>query len=750
MALTGGSRLGPYEILSTLGSGGMGEVYRARDTRLKRDVAIKVLPAGDVSPDRSRRFIQEAQAASALNHPNIVTIYDVGSDSNVAFIAMELVEGQTLAERLSMGPAGLPTNQALSIARQISDALDAAHAAGIVHRDLKPGNVMIATDGRVKLLDFGLAKRQEGNDLDVTNTIEGTVLGTFAYMSPEQVRGKPADVRSDVFAFGAVLYEMLSGRRAFPGETATVTAAAVLRDEPAPLTGVPPEVAAVAAKCLRKHPGERYARVSEVKAILDSLYNTPESRTSDPEPSIAVLPFANLSADKENEYFSDGLAEEILNALTRVPGLKVTARTSAFAFRGEKQDIRKIGETLGVRTVLEGSVRRAGNRIRVTAQLINASDGYHLWSERYDRDMTDVFAVQDEMSQAIVDALKVRLSGARMVAARRTANIEAYHAYLKGRFHTFKLSPEDLARSHAYFEDAIRLDPDYAPGHAGLALSLSVAVFLGVRGALDTMPLVKVAALKAIALDESQADAHAVLARVAGEFDYDWNEALRRCRLALACDDVSPETSALCVNFVLFPLGRIDEALAALQRALTADPLSAFPRVELAGVLLQQGSYDRAIGEMRQALGHHGDLFWYAHVTLGHAYAAMGLMQEAIDAFEKGLQISAQEPTAIGALAGLYVRTGDRFSAERVLAGLDTHPPPVRALGQACFHVSCFEFDRAAGYFDTLVDARQVGLAHVLSSPMCASFRKSPPGRAVLARMNLPDVSSHIGRRGSA
>jgi TolB-like protein len=467
MPLTTGTRLGPYEVVAPLGAGGMGEVYRAHDSRLGREVAIKVLPAHVAEePDRLRRFEEEARTIAGLNHPHICQIYDIGP----GYLVLEYIEGEPLH-----GP--LPTNEVLRLAIQIASALEAAHRRGIIHRDLKPANVLVVRGGEstdspdvagsatAKLLDFGLAKLLT-TETDVTRTMDGVVVGTAAYMSPEQAEGKPLDVRSDIFSFGAVLYEMLSGTRAFGGHTAAQALSAILRDEPPPLTA-PSPLERIVLRCLRKAPSERFPTMTELKAALERAFEQPND-----QPSIAVLPFANLSADKENEYFSDGLAEEIINALTHIPGLKVTARTSAFAFRGKEQDITKIAEVLRVRTVLEGSVRRAGNRIRVAAQLINAEDGYHLWSERYDREMADVFAVQDEIAQAIAGALQVKLSPRPEVRGRPAPNLPAYEALLKARHHHQKMTPDALARSRQYFEEAIALDPEFAQAHSELGVSL--------------------------------------------------------------------------------------------------------------------------------------------------------------------------------------------------------------------------------------------------------------------------------------
>jgi eukaryotic-like serine/threonine-protein kinase len=404
----------------------------------------------------------------------------------------------------------MAAEEAVRLGLQIAGALEAAHRRGILHRDLKPANILVTADGIAKLLDFGLAKTLLPSDQDVTRTVAGTVAGTIAYMSPEQAQGKPVDARSDVFSFGAVLYELLSGARAFRGEGTAEVLSAVLRDDPPPLGSSP--LARVAARCLEKDASLRFQTMTDVKAALESS-NTPQA---DAGPSVAVLPFTNMSADKENEYFGDGLAEEIINALAHIPGLKVTARTSAFAFRGKEQDIRTIAEALDVTAILEGSVRRSRNRLRVTAQLINAADGYHLWSERYDREMADVFAIQDEIAEAIAAALRVTLSTERSAPRRPTANLDAYEAYLKARYYQWRLLPESAARSKAYYEEALRLDPTLASAHVGLAhYFLALAAFSAIP-THEAMPKVREGALNALSIDPLLPEAHAPLGVVAG------------------------------------------------------------------------------------------------------------------------------------------------------------------------------------------------------------------------------------------
>jgi eukaryotic-like serine/threonine-protein kinase len=567
--LTAGDRLGPYEILTPIGAGGMGEVWKATDTRLGRIVAIKVLkgPHGD-------RFEQEARAIAALNHPHICTLYDIGPD----YLVMEYIEGAPLK-----GP--LPVDEAVRLAVQIASALEAAHAKGILHRDLKPGNVLVTAAG-AKLLDFGLAKLTA--DADATRTV-GT-SGTPLYMSPEQAEGKVLDIRTDVFSFGAVLYELLSGRRAFD------SLAAVLRDEPSPLES---PVAGIVKRCLSKQAAGRFNSMAEVKAALDQIAAKP---ATEQQPSIAVLPFANMSADKEQEYFSDGLAEEIINALVKIPGLKVIARTSAFAFKGQNTDIRKIAETLGVAHVLEGSVRRSGNRIRVTAQLITAADGSHLWSERYDRELADVFEVQDEISAAIAAALHTKLSPQAAAKSRYTPKLAAYEAYLKARHYHWKLTPEAMEQAKVFYEQAIALDPQFALAHALYADYLFGRTVVGITPMREAAPVVRAVAQRALELDPSLPEAHATLCILAAAHDYDWKEAARRFTLATANAAASPWALAYLGEFYLVASGRKKEAVDQVERAVQRDPLDFLIRVVMAACLAAVGRYPEAERHLRHIL----------------------------------------------------------------------------------------------------------------------------------------------------
>jgi serine/threonine protein kinase len=655
LPLSVGDTLGPYEILSQIGAGGMGVVYKARDTRLDRMVALKVS-----TEQYSERFGREARAVAALNHPNICQIYDVGPD----FIVLEFVNGHPLLSPAEPGP--LPLKRALEYAGQICDALEAAHQRGTVHRDLKPDNILVTNSG-VKLLDFGLAKivAQPSTKLDshqdddaetATFTQENTVLGTVHYMSPEQAQGKSVDARSDIFSFGVVLYEMLSARKAFRGENAISILAAILHTDPPPLTEAPPEVARVVAGCLAKEPAQRFQTIAEVKHALKQAAAASDSKL----PSIAVLPFSNLSGDKENEYFSDGLAEDILNALVKVPGLRVTARTSTLAFVGKGQDIRSISQALNVEHILEGSVRKLGNRLRVTAQLIKASDGYHLWSERYDREMTDVFAIQDEISQAIVETLKLKLSGQPLLN-RPTADLEAYNLYLRGRHLSARLNPESVRVAREYFERALARDPKYALAYAGVGYLLFIEAVWGQSAPSGALPDAKRALQKALELDDSLAVAHAYLGSVLGYLDYDWTGAEREMKRALELGPTVAEVHFCYAMHFLQPLGRLREAEIEFKRAAELDPLYHLAVIGLAENAYRRDDPDAAITLAKRAL-ELDPTYYFSHWMLGLAYFLKGRVEEAVDAVERAAGFSERNPWVLGFTAqSLFAgRTGRR------------------------------------------------------------------------------------------
>ena len=705
MPLCAGDKLGPYEVLAPIGAGGMGEVYRARDPRLNRNVAIKQLKGS-----HSARFEQEARAVAALNHPHICQIYDIGPD----YLVLEYVEGSPI-----QGP--MTEADAVRAALQIATALDAAHAKGILHRDLKPGNILMTAAG-AKLLDFGLAKLV--SDDDATRTIG--VSGTPLYMSPEQAEAKTLDARSDVFSFGAVLYELLSGRRAFD------SLAAVLRDEPRPLEASS-GLQKIVWRCLRKSPADRFASAAELRAALEQAAAKPLEH----QPSIAVLPFANMSRDADDEYFSDGLAEEIINALVKVPGLKVIARTSAFAFKGQNIDIRKIAETLGVTTVLEGSVRRSGNRIRVTAQLITAADGTHLWSERYDREMADVFAVQDEISAAISGALQVKLSPAAATAKPRyTPKLPAYEALLKAKHFHWKVTAESMEQAKVFYEQAIALDPQYALAQATYADYLFGRTTIGMSRLREVAPAARALARRALELEPSLPEAHNVLGCLAANVDFNWNESESECALATASEAASPHcyfVSGLCLTAA----GRRAEAVLRMEQALRGDPLQTTTRSFYGAALGGVGRYAEAEEQFRQVMKLDSNFFW-SYVYLAQLYAGRGMFSEALPVAEKAFALTPWYFPSIGLYSGLLVRTGEAVRGKDLAQKLGSGETYGAATGWALFHTCCGEIDLAADWYEKAIEERDSLVFSMLQSCIGEPVRASSRWPKLAALMNLP------------
>ena len=647
MSLAPGATLGPYTIRAELGHGGMGVVYTAHDPRLKRQVAIKLLTV-DLTRDETakQRFLQEAQAASALDHPNICTIFEINeTDDGQLYLVMAYYEGETLKARIERGPLAL--DEAVDIATQVGRGLAEAHGAGIVHRDIKPANLLIAKGGVVKILDFGLAKLAgtEG----VTQT--GTTVGTVAYMSPEQARGQEVDHRTDIWSLGVVFYEMLTGQQPFQGDNLLAISNAILGSEPVSLTrlraGTSPALARVVTRSLANSRDGRYQSVADLLGELRNATAPATQTTSQPDvPSIAVLPFADMSAEKDQDYFCEGLAEELIDALARLDGLRVVARTSAFQFKGRASDLRDIGQKLNVKTVLEGSVRKAGNRLRINAQLINTADGYHLWSERYDREMDDVFAVQDEIAQSVVEKLKVKLLGEQdaPMVMRPTDNLEAYNLVLKGRHYFTKLTGTALEKSLECFTQALAVEPAYAQAHAGIALSQTMRAILSSARPRQVMPMAKEAALKALAIDETVADAHFALAFVLEIYEWNWAGAEREYRRALELnpgDTLARSSYALLLGNV----GRADAGIAEARHAVDLDPLFVFNRFRLSLELYLARRFDAAMAEARAGIELESTnhlLYW----NLGWALAGLGRYDEAVEAMRQATILAPGDPTA--------------------------------------------------------------------------------------------------------
>jgi serine/threonine-protein kinase len=698
----------------------MGEVYKATDTRLGRTVAIKLLRSA-----HSDRFEREARAIAALNHPHICTLHDIGPN----YLVMEYVEGSTLR-----GP--LPLDEAMRLALQIASALEAAHAKGIIHRDLKPDNIIITQMG-VKLLDFGLAKLEltaEVSETTVNETLAGTILGTIAYMSPEQVEGKPADGRSDIFSFGLVLHEMLSGRRAFSGENSISRMAAILHKEPEPLEA-PPEVARIVTRCLRKSPAQRFQTMKELKAALEGVNLTLPAES---EASIAVLPFANLSGDKDNEYFSDGLAEEILNALTKLHGLKVAARTSAFAFKGRNEDIRLIGETLHVTHVLEGSVRKAGSRLRITAQLISIADGCHVWSERYDREMTDIFAIQDEISQAIVTVLKLKLAKpASRALGRRPVEPEAYESYLKGRFFWNKRTESDLNRSIEYFLRAIELDPAYALAYAGLSDAYVLLGIFGVRAPGDVYPKARAAAERALEIDETLAEPHAALGHVLTAYDWDFQGAETEYKRALDLNSSYP-TAHQWYGHLLAVTGRYAEGIAEVTRARDLDPLSV-PINAFVGLIYMKARKSREAVEAARKGVDLDPNNPFAHWILARALDAQNELSESVAESEKAARLSGGGQASTAQLGCAYARIGDTAKAHKIIDQLAelSRTKYVSPYDIAIIYTGLGEKDLALEWLEKAYEERAVRLLE-LPDPAFDTLRSDPRFQDLVKRIGLP------------
>jgi len=680
-------RLAHFRILKTLGEGGMGVVYLAEDEKLKRQVALKVLAeafAGD--EERKRRFVREAQAAAAVRHPAIAAIYEVGEDGGTAFIAMELVDGRSLRALVEESPPTVA--EAVRIVVELARGLERAHASGVLHRDLKPENVMVEPDGRVKVLDFGLAKllpppaaaladvsEMETRAGDLTR--EGFLVGTAAYMSPEQARGQELDARSDLFSLGVLLYELVTGRHPFRGPTPLDTLSAILtRHAPPPSSlkpGVAPALEAILDRMLAKDPADRPASAATIAAELAGLDGasaaTPQAAAVRSQRSIAVLPFADMSPEKDQAYFCEGIAEELINALAHVPGLRVAARTSAFQFKDQAADVRLIGQQLGVEAVLEGSVRKAGSRLRVTAQLVGTADGYHLWSERYDRELQDVFAIQDEITATIVRTLEITLVGSHAAPVRRaTEDLEAYQLYLKGRYWWNKRQEGGLWKGVEYFEQAIERDPSYARAHAGLADSHSVIGYYSFLPPRTAFAKATQAAQSALALDERLSEAHVSLALVRFWFDWDAAGAEQAFRRAL---ELNPQqvTAHIFLGQLLAARGRADDADRAWRAGLELDPMSPLTHGIVGSGLFFLRRYEAGLAQCLRALeldANHVQSMWAA----GFIYGQLGRYDEGIDIAQRAASLSGRSPVFLGTLGLQLGRAGRGDEARALLAEL--------------------------------------------------------------------------------
>lgn len=690
MPLPPGTQLGSYEIVRVIGAGGMGEVYRARDTNLDRDVAIKVLPEHMArDPETLRRFKREAKAVATLSHPNILAIHEFGEQRGVAFAVTELLEGQTLREMLQSGP--LSSERAVSLALQMASGLAAAHKKGVVHRDLKPENLFLTHEGRLKILDFGLAKVEvppgtaTGGGESATFsrfTTPGTVLGTVGYMSPEQARGLEADHRSDIFSFGALLYEMLGGERAFQGDFAMEMISSILKDDPPELPEhVPFPLKRIVSRCLVKDRQGRFQSIRDIAFALETVSDIQEGSSAtktqkesektagDEAPSIAVIPFNDMSPQKDQDHFCEGMAEEIINALSKVAGLRVASRTSAFQFKGKSQDVRQIGDALNVKVVLEGGVRTAGSRIRVTTQLVNVENGYHIWSERYDGELENVFAIQDKIATNIVAALELKLvgGGSTNQPKRHTDNLEAYQLFLKGRHNWYRRYKDSLMKAAAFFERATEEDPNYALAYAGLADTYGSLAFYGYPPDEGSQQA-KTAAEKALELDSNLAEARAARGLTGFHYHRHWVGAEKDYKRALELDPAY--ILAYCwYSFLLSNTGRLEEGIDMAKQAQELDPLSPYVNTVCGGAYMWAGLTEKALPEFAKAL-EMDDNFVLTLYFLGGAHSRAGRNEEAIQSLEKATTLTGRASFSLGWLGWIVGAAGREDEARSLLSEL--------------------------------------------------------------------------------
>jgi serine/threonine-protein kinase len=783
-----GKLIGHYRIESLIGVGGMGEVYLARDERLGRKAALKLLP-DSLTTDETQlsRFKNEARSASALNHPNILTVYEIGAEGNRQFIATEFIEGVTL--RASIAHGRINPHAALEIAVQVASALAAAHEAGVVHRDIKPENIMLRPDGYAKVLDFGIAKlteqrpAAEDHKVETTAVLQtrpGLVLGTARYMSPEQARGQKVDARSDIWSLGVVLYEMVGGSPPFHGETPSDCIASILTTEPPPLSGVLPDVPrkleSILRKALRKKSEERYQTITEMLADLRILKGELEVESSLPqtkaraesivskikrhkrgvlltlstaavlaaaavaysfffvappalpnEKSIAVLPFENLSEEKSNAYFADGIQDEILTRLSKIADLKVISRTSTQRYKNTSQKLSEIANQLGVANLLEGSVQKTNDQVRVTVQLIRAANDSHLWAETFDRKLTDIFVVESDIATTIAKTLQARLTGTEKtaIAKRPTANPEAYELYLKGRFFWNKRTAADLRKAIDYFNQALDKDPNYALPYAGLTDAYLVLSQYGAASPADSFPQATAAAKKAIELDDTLAEAHTSLACSLAYYDFDFEQSLKEFQRAIELNPNYATAHHWLSNGVLSALGQFERAIAEGKRAVELDPLSLVINTDLGQDFFYARRYDEAIAQLHKTI-EMDPRFYFAHWVLGTTLQLKGQLSEAVAEYSKAVELN-DDPSVLALLGQAYARAGQRDEAQKILVRLseEARSRYVQAYSFALMYLALGDKERAIDEMERAYRERDANVAQIKTDPMLDDLRSN-------------------------
>src|SRR5688572_5442087 len=752
MPLAPGTRLGSYRIVGPLGAGGMGEVYLAHDQRLGRDVAVKVLPeslAGD--PERLARLEREARTVAGLNHPNIVVLHSVEDADGVRFLTMELVEGENLVKEIR--PGGLPVARVLELAIPIADALVAAHQRGVVHCDLKPANVMVTAEGRVKVLDFGLATTTAAASattpaLDVTRTrydpsSEG--LGTAPYMAPEQIRGEPTDARTDLFAFGVLLFELLTGRRPFQGATSADVTSAILRDPP-PAIGalradVPADLGRLVGRCLEKDPGRRVQTARDVRSELELVARAAAAGAGAggtvPTASIAVLPFANRGRDEEDEYFADGITEDVIAQLAKVRTLKVISRTSVMPFKKSDQSVQQIAAHLQVATVLEGSVRRIGDRVRIVAQLVEAASGRSLWAETYDRQLNDIFAIQSDVALRIADGLEAELSPIerKRIAREPTRDMQAYEHYLRGRHAMVRFTPVELQRAIDHFARAIARDPNFALPYVGTALAYAELAEVAAGAKDDIGPAALTAGERAVALDPELGEAYCARGHARRTFQFDWEGAEADFKRALELSPNSADTYDL-YGRLCSGLERWDEAIALLQRAYELDPLT--HRADLASTFLRAGRNEEAVRAATAAIAHDPS-YPRVHATLGWGLIRSGRVSEGITALEHAVSLDPGGSMWLAQLGQAYGMAGRVDEAREVLRRLEdpSRPQPAPSYHLTYVHLGLGDLESAMDCLERAFEEGAGAVTGIKGSFLLAPLREHPRFIALLERIGL-------------